>query len=62
MLNKQRVMTWTVDTLHEAAWAPFTVLSFYALGLTFRLFKLFPPLDIPVLSKTALACPSQSLP
>jgi len=48
MLNKQRVVDWIVDTLREAAWAPFTVLAFYALGLTFHLFKLFPPLDIPV--------------
>jgi len=34
--------------LREAAWAPLSVLGFYALGLTFHLFKLFPPLDIPV--------------
>lgn len=35
-------------TLREAAWAPLSVLGFYALGLAFHLFKLFPPLDIPV--------------
>jgi hypothetical protein len=48
MLNQQRVVNWILDTLREAAWAPLAVLGFYALGLTFRLFKLFPPLDIPV--------------
>jgi len=48
MVNKQTLTTWIVDTLREAAWAPLSVLGFYALGLTFHLFKLFPPLDIPV--------------
>ena len=48
MPNKQRLATWMVDTLREAAWAPLGVLGFYVLGLAFRLFKLFPPLDIPV--------------
>ena len=48
MPNQQRLVNWTFDTLREAAWAPLTVLGFYALGLTLRLFKLFPPLDIPV--------------
>jgi hypothetical protein len=47
MLNKSQVMTWVIDTLREAAWAPLAVLGFYALGLTFHLFDLFPPLDIP---------------
>jgi hypothetical protein len=48
MINQQRFVDWIFDTLREAAWAPLTVLGFYALGLAFRLFKLFPPLDIPV--------------
>jgi hypothetical protein len=48
MSNQQRPVNWIFDTLREAAWAPLTVLGFYVLGLTFRLFKLFPPLDIPV--------------
>jgi hypothetical protein len=48
MINQRRFVDWIFDTLREAAWAPLTVLGFYALGLTFRLFKLFPPLDIPV--------------
>ena len=48
MINQPRFVDWIFDTLREAAWAPLTVLGFYALGLTFRLFKLFPLLDIPV--------------
>lgn len=44
--NKQ-LMDWILVTLREAAWAPLLVLGFYGLGLTFGLFKLFPPLDIP---------------
>jgi len=47
MVNKQRLATWIVDTLREAAWAPLSVLGFYSLGLAFHLFKLFPLLDIP---------------
>lgn len=48
MTNQQPLVNWIRDTLREAAWAPLSVLGSYALGLTFRLFKLFPPLDIPV--------------
>lgn len=47
MINQQRLIKWILDTLREAAWAPLTVLGFYALGLTLGLFKLFPLLDIP---------------
>ena len=47
MLNRQHLVTWAVNTLHEAAWAPLGVLSLYAIGLAFGLFKRFPPLDIP---------------
>ena len=47
MINQQRFVDWIFDTLRERLEA-ITVLGFYALGLTFRLFKLFPPLDIPV--------------
>jgi hypothetical protein len=46
--NQRRLVNWILDTLREAAWAPLSVLGFYALGLTFRLFELFPALDIPV--------------
>ena len=48
MRNSQQYVEWIIKSLREAAWAPLSVLGFYALGLTFRLFKLFPPLDIPV--------------
>lgn len=47
MSNKQPFAAWMAETLREAAWAPLSVLAFYAIGLTFRLFKLFPALDIP---------------
>jgi hypothetical protein len=48
MTNQQRYVNWILNTLREAGWAPLSVLGFYALGLTFDLFKLFPPLDMPV--------------
>ncbi|HSL46026.1 MAG TPA: hypothetical protein VK897_21510 [Anaerolineales bacterium] len=47
MVKKQQLVAWIVDTLREAAWAPLSVLGFYAIGLTFGLFELFPALDIP---------------
>ena len=47
MANQQRLVTWIVDTLREAAWAPLSVFGFYLLGRAFQLFELFPPLDIP---------------
>lgn len=43
----KQLSNWILTTLREAAWAPLMVLAFYALGLTFQLFKRFPPLDIP---------------
>jgi hypothetical protein len=36
-----------IAALREAAWAPLGLLGLYLIGRTFRLFKLFPPLDIP---------------
>lgn len=47
MINRQRYITWLIDTLREAAWAPLAVLGFYALGLALHLFDLYPFLDIP---------------
>ncbi len=47
MINKQRLTTWIVGTLREAAWAPLSVVAFYAIGLTLHLFALLPVLDIP---------------
>ena len=46
-MNKQPLTTWIVETLRKAAWAPLSVVAFYAIGLTFHLFELFPILDIP---------------
>lgn len=47
MVNRQHLTTWVTDTLREAAWAPLSVLGFYALGLAFGIFDRFPALDIP---------------
>jgi ABC-type Mn2+/Zn2+ transport system permease subunit len=47
MTNKQQLITWITHTLREAAWAPLSVFGFYLLGLSFGLYKLFPPSDIP---------------
>jgi hypothetical protein len=48
MIDQRRLANWTLDILREAAWAPLGVLGFYYMGLVLQLFKLFPPLDIPV--------------
>jgi hypothetical protein len=47
MAHKRDFVTWIVNTFHEAAWAPLSVLGFYAIGLSFQLFKRFPFLDVP---------------
>ena len=47
MVNKQRFITWIIETLREAAWAPLGVLGFYAIGLALDIFDSFPSLDIP---------------
>lgn len=47
MENRQQWQDWIFATLREAAWAPLSILGSYALAFAFRLFKLFPPLDIP---------------
>lgn len=47
MTTKQQVISWTLVTLRESAWAPLAVFSFYLLGLAFHLYDLYPPLDIP---------------
>ena len=47
MRNRQELIDWIYATLRESAWAPLSVFGFYLLGLTFHLFKLFPPVDIP---------------
>jgi hypothetical protein len=47
MISRPTWNDWIFTTLREAAWAPLSIFVSYALGLTFQLFKLFPPLDIP---------------
>jgi hypothetical protein len=47
MNNKQQLVNWIITTLREAAWAPLAVIGFYAIGLAFDWYDLFPPLDIP---------------
>jgi len=46
-MNQQKITNWIFATLRESAWAPLGMLTFYAIGLAFGLFKMFPPLDIP---------------
>jgi hypothetical protein len=43
MTNRQQLVSWVVNTLREAAWAPLGVLGPYAIGLAFGLFKLILP-------------------
>lgn len=47
MKNKQQWIDWGLATLSEAAWAPLSVVGFYAIGLMFHLFDKFPQMDIP---------------
>ena len=47
MLKKQQLMDWVGATLRESAWAPLGVVAIYLIGLAFRLYLIFPPLDIP---------------
>lgn len=45
--NKRLWITWIVRILRDAAWAPLSVFGLYWVGLTFDLYKAYPPLDIP---------------
>lgn len=47
MIKTQQWSNWIFMTLREAAWAPASVFGLYWIGLTFDLYKAFPPLDIP---------------
>ena len=47
MKNKQQFINWVLVTLRESVWAPVGVICFYAIGLAFDWYDLFPPLDIP---------------
>ncbi len=47
MNNRQNIIQWIGATLREAAWAPTAVFGFYLIGLAFRLYDKYPPLDVP---------------
>ena len=46
-MDKKQIVNWISITLHEAAWAPLSIITFYAIGLALHLYDLFPPLDLP---------------
>src|SRR5258706_1094973 len=47
LMNNKRTSDWIVATLREGAWAPLSVVVFYAIGLALHLFRTFPNIDIP---------------
>ena len=46
-MDKKQIVNWMSITLREAAWAPLSIITFYAIGLALHLYDLFPPLDLP---------------
>ena len=46
-MDKKQIVNWISITLREAAWAPLSIVVFYAIGLALHLYDLFPPLDLP---------------
>ena len=46
-MDKKQIVNWISITLREAAWAPLSIITFYAIGLALHLYDLFPPLDLP---------------
>ena len=46
-MDKRQLVNWMSITLREAAWAPLSIIAFYAIGLALHLYDLFPPLDLP---------------
>ena len=46
-MDKKQIVNWISITLREAAWAPLSIVAFYAIGLALHLYDLFPPLDLP---------------
>jgi len=46
-MDKKQIVNWISITLREAAWAPLSIIAFYAIGLALHLYDLFPPLDLP---------------
>ena len=46
-MDQKQLVNWMSITLREAAWAPLSIIAFYAIGLALHLYDLFPPLDLP---------------
>ena len=46
-MDKKQIVNLISITLREAAWAPLSIITFYAIGLALHLYDLFPPLDLP---------------
>ena len=46
-MDKKQLVSWVSITLREAAWAPLSIIAFYAIGLALHLYDLFAPLDLP---------------
>ena len=46
-MDKKQIVNWISITLREVAWAPLSIVAFYAIGLALHLYDLFPPLDLP---------------
>jgi hypothetical protein len=47
MTHRQQLIDWIFATLRESAWAPLSVLIFYLIGRSLRLYEIIPSLDIP---------------
>ena len=46
-MTRRQIGSWILVTLRQSAWAPLSVIAFYLFGLAFRLYALYPNLDIP---------------
>ena len=46
-MNTEKLRSWIITTIREAAWAPVSVVVFYLVGFVSGWFNVFPPLDIP---------------
>ena len=47
MTHRQQLIDWIFATLRESARAPLSVLIFYLIGRSLRLYEIIPSLDIP---------------
>ena len=46
-ITKDKFIAWIISSLREGAWAPLSVVAFYAFGLSIHLFYFHPYVDIP---------------